>query len=199
MAKLIVIAGNNASGKTSLTKALCRSRRFSPYLESHEDRPYQLLFAKDQPRYALPNQLDFMLRRTEQEAEIRAGNQIGVQDGGLDQDFHLYTRLFHHKGFLDDKEFDICRRAYRALRAGLPAPDLIVRLKAPLPLLRERLQARGRKIDMEAIVTLDDLAFLEKCLDEWLGAVPAETLLEIDASIEDPAFSRAVSIILGKL
>lgn len=199
MAKLIVIAGNNASGKTTLTRALCEAGGFNASLESHEDRPYQPLFAQDQRRYALPNQIDYLLRRAEQEVEIRAGDVPGVQDGGLDQDYHLYTHLFHHKGFLDEREFALLQRAYRTLRAGLPKPDLIVRLKAPLAQLRQRLQARARLIDLEAIVTLDDLPFLEERLDEWLGAVPPADLLVVDVAGEDAHFSGVVGRILEKI
>ena len=39
MARLITIIGNNASGKTTLTRALCRAGGFRAYLESHTDRP----------------------------------------------------------------------------------------------------------------------------------------------------------------
>jgi len=199
MTRLITIVGNNASGKTTLTHALCQAGGFTPSLESHEDRPYQPLFAQDQQRYALPNQIDYLLRRAEQEAEIRAGEITGVQDGGLDQDYHLYTRLFHHKGFLDDREYALLGRTYRALRGGLPRPDLIVRLKAPLPLLRQRLLARARLIDLETIVTLDDLPYLENCLDEWLVKVNPAELLEIDVQAEDEGFSKAVAAVLARV
>lgn len=199
MSKLITIVGNNASGKTTLTRALCRAGGFNSYLESHEDRPYQPLFSQDQQRYALPNQIDYLLRRAEQEREIRAVETPGVQDGGLDQDYHLYTHLFHKKGFLDDKENVLLGRTYRALRAGLPQPDLIVRLKAPLPLLKERLLARARLIDMNTIVTLDDLPFLEESLDLWLGTVEPERLLVVNVEGEDMGFSGAVEGILKRV
>ncbi len=110
MGKLITIVGSNASGKTTLAQAICQQTGFTPWLESHEDRPYQTLFSKDVRRYAQPNQIDYLLRRAEQERQIRAGKNTGVQDGGLDQDYHLYTRLFHHKGFLDEREFALCQR-----------------------------------------------------------------------------------------
>lgn len=199
MAKLITIVGNNASGKTTLTRALCQAGGFSAYLESHTDRPYQPLFAQDQQRYALPNQIDYLLRRAEQEAEIRAGDLPGVQDGGLDQDYHLYTRLFHHKGFLDAQEYALCQRTYRALRGGLPRPDLIVYLKAPLPVLRQRLQARARLIDLQAIVTLDDLPVLQGYLDDWLAQEDPAHLLEVDVSEQDEQFARAVASILERV
>ena len=196
MGKLITIVGNNGSGKTTLTRALCRTAGFTPWLESHEDRPFQPLFSKDVRRYALPNQIDYLLRRAEQEGEIRAGDVVGVQDGGLDQDYYLYSHIFHHKGFLDEREFTLCQRLYTTLRVRLPAPDLIVWLRAPLDLLRERLQARARMIDLEQIVTLDDLPIMENYLEEWLGEVPLERLLTIDAAEKDEDFTSAVNAIL---
>jgi deoxyadenosine/deoxycytidine kinase len=196
MGKLITIVGNNGSGKTTLANALGRLDGFQTYLESHEDRPYQPLFSKDVKRYALPNQLDYMLRRAEQERQIRDGEAVGVQDGGIDQDFFLYSRLFHHKGFLDDREFSLCQRTYQALRAGLPAPDLIVWLRAPLELLQSRLQARARMIDLEQIVTLEDLPRLEGYLEKWLvGINPAQSLI-LDVAGEDQEFNSAVQEIV---
>lgn len=199
MAKLITIIGNNGSGKTTLTLALCQQAGFTPHLESHTDRSFQNQFSQDSSRYALPNQLDYLLRRAEQEREIRQGTETGVQDGGLDQDFYLYTHLFHRKGFLDGREFALCRRIYQALRAGLPAPDLVIRLKAPLELLRANIEARARAIDFSKIVTLDDLPVLENLLEEWLAQSPPECLLEIDVESEDRSFSSAVAKILNYL
>lgn len=193
MGKLVSIVGNNGSGKTTLAKALGKLDGFQAYLESHEDRPYQPLFARDVRRYALPNQLDYMLRRAEQEYQIRAADELGVQDGGLDQDFHLYSQLFHHKGFLDEKEYSLCRRTYHALRAGLPAPDLVVWLRAPLELLRSRLQARARMIDLEQIVTLEDLPVLESYLESWIASMHPGSILVLDVAGQDSAFNQAVA------
>ncbi len=196
MGKLITIVGNNGSGKTTLAQALGRLNGFEVYLESHADRPYQPLFSKNVMRYALPNQLDYMLRRAEQERQIRDGEAVGVQDGGLDQDFYLYSRLFHHKSFLDEREFSLCQRAYHALRAGLPAPDLLVWLQTPLELLRNRLQARARMIDLEQIVTLEDLPLLDVYLEEWLGGEDPDKILMVDMSREDQDFNSAVQKIV---
>ena len=118
---------------------------------------------------------------------------LGVQDGGLDQDYYLYTHLFHHKGFLDDREFNLCQRTYQSLRAGLPAPDLMVWLCAPLTLLEERLRARARMIDLEQIVTLDDLPLLDAYLENWLENVEPARLLTLDVSAETDLLSPLLS------
>lgn len=168
---LVSIIGNNASGKTSLAAALGREPGIKAYLESHEDRPYQALFAEEPQRYALHNQIDYLMARAEQEAEIRTDGGIGVQDGGLDQDFFLYTRLFHHKGFLDEKEYALCRRVYLMLRNRFPEPDVFVYLSAPLDLLKSRLEQRGREIDLKTITTLKDLPILQGFLDSWAAGI----------------------------
>ena len=47
-----------------------------------------------------------------------------------DLDFHGFTRLFHSRGLLTNPEFDLCQRVYSFLRALLPRPELIIRLRA---------------------------------------------------------------------
>ncbi|MEN8241917.1 MAG: deoxynucleoside kinase [Chloroflexota bacterium] len=198
---IISIIGNNASGKTTLAETLGQLPRLTAYFESHTDRPYQALFSVDPHRFALKNQLDYLLARAEQEQEIRAAGGIGVQDGGLDQDFHLYTRLFHHKGFLDKDEFLLCERAYLSLRAGLPAPELYIYLTAPLDTLRDRLQARGRSIDLNTIVTIDDLPTLQGYLEEWTAKIspPPLTLGADEVALSSPEFvSGLETAIQGK-
>ena len=88
---------------------------------------------------------------------------------------------------------------YQTLRAGLPAPDLVVWLRVPLDLLRQRLQARARMIDLEQIVTLDDLPVLEGYLSDWLGQISPARVLSVDVVGEDQAFSRVVAEIISQL
>jgi deoxyadenosine/deoxycytidine kinase len=86
MNKLIVVVGNSGVGKTTLFLQLCRTAKFVTGFEQHIERPYQALFKRD-PRYALANQIDYLLLRAEQEGDIRQSSHIGLQDGGLDMDF----------------------------------------------------------------------------------------------------------------
>ena len=188
--KLVSIIGNNAAGKTSLAQALGRQPGFTAYLESHDDRPYQSLFSQSPQAYALPNQIDYFLARAEQEHRIRAADGIGVQDGGLDQDFRLYTRLFHHKGFLDQREFELCGRLFRTLRETLPEPEDFIYLEASLNTLRERLQARQREIDIHTIVTPDDLPVLQQSLDEWVAESSPLILQAEEVDIVSAVFLR---------
>ena len=182
MGNLIVIAGNSGVGKTTLAAELCRLRTFAHGLEQHAERPFQALMAADPPRYALANQVDYLLLRAEQERNLRAGTATGLIDGGLDLDFHGFTRLFHDKGYLTDLEFALLERLYSSLRALLGPSDLILYLTAPLPVIEARYTRRGRALE---IAQRDDLTRLSSLVSEWVNSVTTIPIIHIDAAADD--------------
>jgi deoxyadenosine/deoxycytidine kinase len=99
MGKLIVVVGYTGVDKTALVRALCKQGPFVAGLEEHNERPFQRVFKTD-ARYALANQLDYLLLRTEQELLLRQLPQTGLMDGGLEMGFHGFTRLFHARTWL---------------------------------------------------------------------------------------------------
>ena len=196
MNKLIEVVGASGVGKTALVHALAKTGRFKTAFEEHAERPFQALFKNDS-RYALANQIDYLLMRAEQEVQLRASAsaQIGLLDGGLDLDFHGFTRLFHHRGLLTDSEFDLCRRVYAFARKTLPPPELIVRLYADEITVADRLSRRERI----NVANAEDTALFNSFLDVWLVEVPSDTILELEVSKEDIAYSKSVNSILERL
>src|SRR5215216_5318969 len=162
MNKLISIVGASGVGKTSLVEALSKTGYFSIAYEQHAERPFQALFKSDS-RYALANQIDYLLLRAEQERTLRGSSKIGLLDGGLDLDFYGFTRLFHSRGLLADAEYDLCRRLYAFIRTTLPMPELIVRLCADDKTVASRLSRRDRINIARAV----DTALFNSFLDEW--------------------------------
>ncbi|MBN2117539.1 MAG: deoxynucleoside kinase [Anaerolineales bacterium] len=194
MGKLITVLGASGVGKTTLVRALDRAYPFETAYEQHSERPFQALFKSD-ARYALANQMDYLLLRAEQERRLRLSPQIGLIDGGLDLDFHGFTRLFHSRGLLTDPEFDLCLRLYRLLRQALPGPELIARLRADQTTVARRLSRRDRI----NIARADDTALFDSFLDEWLASLPTDRVLELDVSNETPEYEQSVSIILNRI
>ena len=133
--------------------------------------------------------------RAEQEAAIRSRPGTGVQDGGLDQDYHIFTRLFWQNGYLSDAEFSLCMRLYDLLRKILPPPDCVIKLNVPLDLLVERRRARDRKIDIAGNA---DLPKIEALFQEWFTTErPPCPILEIEPVEHDVQFSNSIEEILN--
>jgi deoxyadenosine/deoxycytidine kinase len=194
MNKLIAVIGASGVGKTTFVQALARSYPFAAAYEQHAERPFQASFKKD-GRYAFANQMDYLVLRAEQEQSLRACDKIGLIDGGLDLDFHGFTRLFHRRGMLTDAEFDLCRRLYDLFRAAWPYPELIVRLHADEITVAARLATRTRI----NIARSADTALFNSFLDEWLKSIPASRILELDVSNETAEYQNSVEVILNTI
>jgi deoxyadenosine/deoxycytidine kinase len=202
MGTLIAIVGASGVGKTALVRALAKAyppglssvEAFETAYEEHAERPFQALFKQD-ARYALANQIDYLLLRAEQEKALRASPHIGLIDGGLDLDFRGFTRLFHRRGLLADPGFDLCRRVYFFLRKTLPRPELIVHLCADEKAIANRLATRDRI----NIASVEDTALFNSFLDEWIATLPPDHVLELDVSHETVEYERSANIVLDTI
>lgn len=194
MNKLITIVGTSGVGKTALVQALNKTGMFSTAYEQHAERPFQVLFKNDS-RFALANQIDYLLLRAEQEQILRSAPKIGLMDGGLDLDFHGFTRLFHSRGLLTDPEYELCRRVYSFIRESLPLPELIVRLYADDKTVADRLSTRDRI----NIASADDTALFNSFLDDWLASLPSQQTLKLDVSHDSLDYEQSIRAIVEQI
>jgi deoxyadenosine/deoxycytidine kinase len=178
MGKHIAVVGNLGAGKTTLTGMLSDALGATPYWEVPEGRPFQDLVAAEAGRWSLANQIDFLTYRAAQEREIRQATGVGIQDGGLDQDFQVFTRHLYRRGSLTEAEFALCSRTYGLLRRLMPPPDLFIVVHAPLAILAQRRSLRGRATD-DSIISSAELVGFQALLDSWLGDVCTAQVIHV--------------------
>ena len=133
--------------------------------------------------------MDFMLYRAEQERGIRQSEQGGVTDGGLETDYHVFTRLFHQRSLLTEGEYELCSRYYNFFRSLLSTPEYIIYLQAPVDVVSKRFQKRSRAVEVSR---LEDLAAQQVLIEEWLAGVKTSRVLTIDAAAEDAGYEKAL-------
>jgi len=164
--RLLIVAGNIGAGKTSLTERIGARLKWQSAFESVADNPYLADFYQDMRSWSFHLQVFFLGHRAEQYLEIARSPQSAILDRSIYEDAHIFARALHHMGNLNERDFQAYRRVFDLVVASLPAPDLLIYLKAPVPVLIERIRRRGR--DIEAGITPEYLSLLESFYEDWL-------------------------------
>lgn len=142
--RYVVIEGPIGVGKTSLARRIGADFGGELLLEGAEDNPFLERFYKNPRHAALPTQLFFLFQRAQQMQALRQNDlfaPVRVADFMLEKD-----RLFAQLN-LDDDELRLYEQVYASLTLDAPRPDLVIYLQAPVEVLLERVQKRGRSAE----------------------------------------------------
>jgi len=166
--RLVLVAGNIASGKTSLTERLGARLGWRTAFESVADNPYLADFYADMAQWSFHLQVFFLGHRAQQHLDLAAGPDPAIADRSIYEDAHIFARALYHLGNLSERDYQAYRQVFELVVGGLPRPDLLLYLQAPVPVLLNRIGHRGRA--MERGITADYLSLLDTFYDEWLAA-----------------------------
>jgi deoxyadenosine/deoxycytidine kinase len=166
--RLIIVAGNIGVGKTSLAERLGGRLGWRTAFESVADNPYLPDFYADMRSWAFHLQVFFLGHRARQYLEMASDPQSVILDRSIYEDAYIFARALHHLGNLTERDYYAYRRVFDLIVANLPAPDLLIYLRAPVPVLMERIHNRGRA--MESGISADYLSLLDTFYDEWMAA-----------------------------
>jgi len=164
--RLIVVAGNIGAGKTSLTERIGNRLGWLTAFESVSDNPYLPDFYADMRSWSFHLQVFFLGHRAQQYLELAHNPQSAILDRSIYEDAHIFARALHHMNNLSERDYLAYRNVFDLVVSKLPPPDLLIYLRAPVPVLMKRINARGR--EMESGVSADYLSLLESFYDEWM-------------------------------
>lgn len=164
--RFILVAGNIGSGKTSLTERLGERLGWRTAYESVVDNPYLPDFYKDMRAWSFHLQVYFLGHRAQQHLEMARDPRPAVIDRSIYEDAYIFARALHHMGNLSERDYQSYRQLFNLVTATLPPPSLLIILKAPVPILVERIRRRGRAI--ESSIDSDYLELLESFYDDWM-------------------------------
>jgi deoxyadenosine/deoxycytidine kinase len=166
--RFVLVAGNIASGKTSITERVGGRLGWRTAFESVADNPYLADFYADMLQWSFHLQIFFLGHRAEQHLELARAPEPAIADRSIYEDANIFARALYHLGNLSERDYQAYRQVFDLVTAGLPRPDLLLYLKAPVPVLLERINRRGRS--METGITAEYLSLLETLYEEWIQA-----------------------------
>ncbi len=175
--KLVLVAGNIGTGKTSLTERLGERLGWRTGYESVIDNPYLGDFYQDMGAWSFHLQIFFLGHRAQQHLELVNDNRDAIADRSIYEDVEIFARALYQQNSLSERDYKSYRRVFQLIASGLPEPDLLIYLIAPPEILKQRIEERGREI--ETGISLEYLRLLDSFYDDWMETFDLCPVLKI--------------------
>ncbi len=158
--KLITVAGNVGLGKSTVTALMHRSLRIEALYENPLKNPLLEKFLHDKKTHCFELQRHFLNMRAAQRRRGKSGDASFVKDRSLAEDLLVFCQQFYVDGHLTASELDMLTTEFRRVSRALPSADLMIVLQARPELAWERIQQRGRVMEMKGGWTYQEIASL---------------------------------------
>lgn len=171
----IAIEGCIGVGKTTLSHELANRFNGSVLLETFETNPFLIDFYKDISAFAFKTEIFFLLSRYKQQQGLE---QRDLFQQAVVSDYFIAKSNIFAQLTLSDKELILYEQLYQTLCAHIHVPDLIIYLRAPLPVVLDRIAKRGR--DFEKNIDPKYLKDLGAAYDKFFSSFTACPVLTIE-------------------
>ena len=182
-ARLIAVEGPMGVGKTTLCNRLAADFDGQLMLENYQENPFLQDFFESPGKTALAAQLHFLTSRA---CQLRQLNQADLFRQRIFTDYVFEKSDWFSRLSLKGDEYDLWLSVYTHMSAGLPRPDLVIYLQAPVAVLMERIAMRGRSF--ERVVRPEFLEALSALMAEHFRDYSG-TVLTVDTSCTNLAES----------
>jgi len=186
--KLVLVAGNIGTGKTSLTERLGERLGWRTAYESVIDNPYLGDFYQDMAAWSFHLQVYFLGHRAQQHLELVRSDTSAIADRSIYEDVKIFARALYQQGSLSERDYRSYQRVFQLIADHLPEPDLLIYLVAPPEILLKRIAERGREI--ESGISLEYLTLLDSFYEDWMDTFNLCPVLKIRSDDLDFAHKK---------
>ncbi|MBI5035661.1 MAG: deoxynucleoside kinase [Chloroflexi bacterium] len=173
----IAIEGVIGVGKTTLTRMVQSAFNAEILLEVFEENPFLARFYQDRKRYGFQTQIFFLLSRYHQQHETIPA---ALARGNLISDYTFDKNQIFAQLNIEGDELTMYESVHRIIATKIPAPDLVVYLRADTNVLMERIALRDRPYERE--MERDYIAQLGKAYDDFFRRYTNAPVLIIDTN-----------------
>ena len=174
----LAVAGNIGSGKTTLTGLLAKHYKYEAHFEDVENNPYLNDFYNDMQRWSFNLQVYFLNSRFRQVLGFRENEKNVIQDRTIYEDASIFAPNLHEMGLMTTRDFENYIELFKLMDSFITPPDLLIYLKASVPVLVNQIQQRGR--EYENSIRIDYLQKLNLRYEKWIEEYDKGKLLIID-------------------
>lgn len=145
----LAIAGHIGVGKSSLTNILSDHLGVQAFHEPNLENPFLHRFYHDMSQWAFHSQVFFLVHKFNAHRELLGLGGSMIQDRTIYEDAEVFAQHLHDSGLMSPEEFKTYRDLYNEFVQILPAPTLMIYLRAEVPTLLDRIHRRGRPEERE--------------------------------------------------
>ncbi|NPV75476.1 MAG: deoxynucleoside kinase [Anaerolineae bacterium] len=182
MKKFIVVAGNIGVGKSTLVGMLSERMGWQPFYEPVAENPYLADFYRDMSAWSFHSQIFFLTHRLRMQYDLLRFPGSVVQDRSIYEDAEIFANNLFLQGYINERDYRTYHTLYRSLTEFLPAPNLVIYLRASVSTLVQRIALRDR--DFERTISPSYLEQLNILYEKWINnftdcpvlTVPADDL-----------------------
>jgi deoxyadenosine/deoxycytidine kinase len=198
MKKYIAVAGNIGVGKSTLVDLLCKNMKWEPFYEPVTTNPYLSDFYRDMSAWSFHSQIFFLGHRLQIQKDLIHYPGSVVQDRSIYEDAEIFARSLFTQGYFSPRDYETYRTMYETLTEFLPAPNLMIYLRASVSTLVKRINKRNR--DYERKISPAYLENLNTLYEEWIKSFVLCPVLTVPADdLDYVANGEHLSLVISKV
>jgi deoxyadenosine/deoxycytidine kinase len=196
--RFVAVAGNIGVGKSTLVGLLSRQMAWEPFYEPVGENPYLADFYQDMQAWSFHSQVFFLTRRLRSHRQLCDHPTSAIQDRSVYEDAEVFAHNLYLQGHMADRDYESYRELYTVLTEFLPAPDLVIYLRASVKTLQDRIARRGRSYELD--IQPEYLAQLNDLYEAWIERFTLCPILTVPADdLDYVSFDSHLALIVSKV
>jgi deoxyadenosine/deoxycytidine kinase len=177
---------------------LAQRLAWQPFFEPVGENPYLADFYQDMRTWAFHSQVFFLTRRLRIHRELCDHPMSSIQDRSVYEDAEVFASNLYRQGMMLERDYRSYRELYTVLSQFLPAPDLVVYLRADVVTLLDRITQRGRSYERD--ISSAYLGQLNDLYEDWIRNFSLCPVLTVPAGdLNYVAHDSALDLIVSKI
>ena len=169
--KLIAVAGNVGLGKSTLAAIMERSLKMEGLYENPEENPLLEKFLRDKKQYCYDLQLQLLKMRADMQEKGKSSTTSFIMDRSLPEDLLVFCYQFYQDGYLTRDQLDLLTAIFKEVNHDLPQVDLLIVLNGSSDLAWNRIQQRGREMEIEGGWSKNEIENLNQWYNNYANDV----------------------------